>query len=112
MRTLFAYEREADDALVLGAGIPAAWVTAAPGVRVKRLPTYYGVLNYTLRAEGPDAVRLRLAGDLAVPAGKIVVVSPFERPLRAVTVDGEPVDTFSADRVVIARVPADVVLSY
>jgi hypothetical protein len=112
VRTLFAYEREADDALVLAAGVPAAWVTTAPGVRVKRLPTHYGVLNYTLCAEGPDTVRLRLAGDLAVPAGKIVVVSPFDRPLRAVTVDGEPAGTFSADRAVIARVPADVVLSY
>ncbi|HLK11125.1 MAG TPA: discoidin domain-containing protein [Candidatus Binatia bacterium] len=111
-RTLFAYEREADGALVLGAGVPAAWVTAAPGVAVKRLPTYYGVLSYSLRAEGPDTVRLRLGGDVVVPPGKIVVVSPLDRPLRAVTVDGQAVDTFTAGQAVVARAPADVVLSY
>src|SRR5207249_4369737 len=112
VRSLFAYERESDGTLVLAAGVPAAWVREEPGVVVKRLPTHYGVLNYTLRAEGPDAVRFRLSGDLAVPPGKIVVSSPLGRPLRSVKVNGKPVDTFTADGAVITECPADVVLGY
>jgi len=112
VRMMFAYERESDQALVLGAGLPAAWVATEHGVSVKRLPTHYGVLNYTLRADGPDAVRLRLSGDLAVPSGKIVVSSPLPRPLRSVKVNGKPVDTFTADGAVVGEFPADVVLGY
>jgi len=112
VRSMFAYERESDGALVLAAGVPAAWVRDEPGVVVKRLPTHYGVLNYTLRADGPDAVRLRLSGDLAVPSGKIVVSSPLPRPLRSVKVNGKPVDTFTADGAVVGEFPADVVLGY
>ncbi len=112
VRSLFAYEREADRALVLAAGVPAAWVTTAPGVTVKRLPTYYGTLNYTLRADGPRSVRLGLSGDLAVPPGKIVVHSPLDRPLQSVTVNGTAVQSFTADSAVIGEVPAEVVLGY
>jgi hypothetical protein len=112
VRALLAYEREADAALVLAAGVPAAWVTTPPGVTVKRLPTYYGPVSYTLRAETPDTVRLRLGGDVTVPAGKIVVRSPLSRPLAGVTVNGHPVDSFSPDEAVIAETPAEVVLRY
>src|SRR5206468_1074141 len=44
VRMMLAYERESDQALVLAAGVPAAWATAEQGISVKRLPTYYGVL--------------------------------------------------------------------
>jgi hypothetical protein len=111
-RSLFAYERESDRALVIGAGLPAAWVTKEPGVTVKRLPTYYGVLNMSLRAEGADAVRVKIGGDLTVPPGKIVVQSPLDRPIRAVTVNGVAVDTFTDAAAVVSVVPADVVLGY
>ena len=112
VRSMFAYERESDDALVLAAGVAAAWLREEPGVVVKRLPTHYGVLNYTLRADGPDTVRLRLSGDLTVPPGKIVVSSPLGRPIRSLKVNGKPVDTFTADAAVVAECPADVVLGY
>jgi hypothetical protein len=111
VRALFAYERESDASLVVAAGVPEAWV-AGPGVAVRRLPTHSGVLAYTLRADGPDAVRLRLGGDLTLPPGKIVVRSPLARPLASVTVNGRPVDGFASDEVVVGEFPADVVLRY
>jgi hypothetical protein len=112
VRSLLAYEREADRALVVAAGVPAAWVTGGPGVTVKRLPTHHGVLSYRLRADGAGVVRLSLSGDLAVPPGKIVVPSPLPEPLRAVTVNGTPVETFTAAGAVIGECPAEVVLRY
>jgi F5/8 type C domain/Bacterial alpha-L-rhamnosidase 6 hairpin glycosidase domain len=112
VRTLLAWERESDRALVLAAGVPPAWVTSETGVGVKRLPTHYGVLTYRLHAEGPDSVRLKLSGDLTVPPGKIVIPSPLPKPIKSVTVNGQPADTFTADGATIAECPADVVLGY
>ena len=49
VRTMFAYEREGDRALVVGAGLLPEWVLNEQGVSVRRLPTYYGTLNYSVR---------------------------------------------------------------
>jgi len=110
VRTLLAYERESDRALVLAAGVPARWVMSDTGVGVKRLPTHYGVVGYQMRGESADAVRVRISGDVATV--KIVVRSPLTRPIRAVKVNGQPVDTFTADAATVAALPADVLLEY
>jgi hypothetical protein len=67
---LFAYERDGDRALVLGAGIPPAWLDG-PGVAVRGLRTPYGPLAYTLRRERRRLV-LQVAGGLRVPPGGLV----------------------------------------
>jgi hypothetical protein len=113
LRTMLAYEREEDRALVLAAGVPAEWLAGGgSGVGVKRLPTYFGVLTYTLRPEGDGALRLRLSGDLSVPPGGIVLMPPLPRALGAVTVNGTPLADFSATAATIHEFPADVVLEY
>jgi hypothetical protein len=112
VRTFFAYERESDRALVLAAGIPAEWLDSEEGVGVQRLPTWFGTLSYRLRREGPDKLRLTLSGDLALPPGKIVVKSPVDRPLKAVTVNGRAGAGFGGGEAVIDAFPAEVVLDY
>jgi hypothetical protein len=112
VRDMLAYEREEDDALVLAAGVPAAWLAEPPGVAVRRLPTHYGVLGYDLRPEGPRALRMKIEGDLAVPRGGIVVRPPLPGPLTAVTLNGEALRTFDPEGVTIADVPANVLLEY
>lgn len=112
VRTMFAYERESDGALVVAAGIPAAWLTAGEEIGVKRLPTYYGTLHYTLRNPDDHKLILHLSGDLSLPPGKIVVQPPLPRPLRAVRVSGRPIETFSAGEAVIDAIPATVEMEY
>ena len=68
---LLAYERESDQALVLAAGVPREWIAAPGGVAVRRLPTHWGLLEYSLTAEG-DGVRLRVGPGITVPPGGIV----------------------------------------
>ena len=80
---MIAYEREEDRALVLAAGLPLEWVLSPDGVEVKGLPTYYGTLHYTLRREGPGVLRLRVDGDLDLPACRLVARPPLPRPLSA-----------------------------
>ncbi|MBI3783147.1 MAG: discoidin domain-containing protein [Deltaproteobacteria bacterium] len=112
LRSFFAYEREADHALVLAAGIPGAWVQSDKGVTVKRLPTHYGVLSYRLRSDGANAMAVTITGDLDMPPGKIIVQPPLPRPLRAVTINGRAVDDFAADQVAVGEFPADLRFEY
>ena len=51
VRAMFAYEREADDSLVIAAGIDKEWLKDGFAVGVRNLPTYYGKLSYSLRRE-------------------------------------------------------------
>jgi F5/8 type C domain len=110
MRTMFAYESEPDQALVLAAGVPRAWVIGGKHAGVRRLPTYYGVLSYRLESDGPDRLRMQISGDVRVPPGKVVIRPPLERPLQTVRVNGRSIDTFTADQAVISELPANVVL--
>lgn len=111
IRTMLAYERDSDQALVLAAGVPPAWLVA-PGLGVKRLPTYYGVLSYTLVADGEHALTFRIDGDLAVPPGGIVLQPPLASPLTKVVVNGAPVEGFTPDAVTIRVFPAAVRLEF
>jgi len=72
---LFAYERAADHALVLAAGVPADWLVG-DGIAVQRLATPWGELSYSLRRDG-QALRLAIAGGLRVPPGGLVFPWPY-----------------------------------
>ena len=73
--------------LVIGAGIPEAWVMEKPGVTVRRLSTHYGPLSYTVRNESGRA-RVSMSTGLTIPPGGIVVHSPFAKPVSEVRVNG------------------------
>ena len=47
---MFAFERQADETLVLMAGVPQAW-TEKEGFAVRNLRTPFGLLNYSLKIE-------------------------------------------------------------
>ena len=112
LRTMLVYEREDDAALVLAAGVTSQWIVDGTGVDVKRLPTRFGVLSYTLAPDGDGALRMRITGDLTPPAGGIVLQPPLPGPLKAVTVNGAPLTTFTADAATVTQFPADVRLEY
>ncbi len=109
---LFAYVREADSALVIGAGVPPSWVAAAPGVRVRGLRTPYGPLDLTMRAD-PDGetVRVTVGGLTRVPPGGVVVCSPLERPVVEAEVS-KIARIVPPDTVILHRIPATLTLRY
>jgi hypothetical protein len=81
-------------------------------VAVKRLPTWYGTFDYTLKADGADAWRLSLSGDIRLPPGKIVVQPPRDRPVKSVVINGHPVTSTSAAEVVVGEFPAEVEIMF
>ncbi|MGH8612905.1 MAG: discoidin domain-containing protein, partial [Gammaproteobacteria bacterium] len=108
LRTLFAFEREATQSLVLAAGICDEWLADDFEIVVKDLPTYDGRLCYTLRRDHTDALHFSLSGDLAVPPGKIIVKPPLSHPIARV--EGGGVTSFDAASVTIEQCPVDLII--
>ncbi len=106
---LFAYERDGDDALVVGAGIPLEWMREGSGVAISGLRTRWGTLDLALSATGAEVatVRVRLGGT-AAPAGGFAIPWPLPGDRVSATVDGRPVP--AAAEIVVRRLPAEVVL--
>jgi hypothetical protein len=82
---LFAYEREADDALVLGAGWSAEWMGA--GIAVQNLATAHGPLSYRLSPVAGGHV-LEYSGGAAARAGGVRLAWPIPGSLPRATSGG------------------------
>jgi hypothetical protein len=105
VRSLFAYERTADRALVLAAGLASEW-TAGTGVQVTNMPTLYGSLSFFLKA--PDAHTLQFKIEGGVKA-KIILRPPLAGPLRSVSMDGSAWTDFDEHSVTIISTPAEII---
>jgi hypothetical protein len=112
LRSLFAYEREADEALVLAAGLPAGWLQPGEPIGVRGLPTWWGTLDYEIEASGERSLRLEIGGDLERPPGGVVLEPPLPGDLRSATVNGRPAREQGPRSVVVREIPASVVLRY
>jgi len=105
---MFAYEREADSSLVIAAGIPESWVMEKPGVTVRRLPTHYGPISYTIRNESGRA-RVSMSTGLTIPPGGIIVHAPFTKPVTEARVNGALSAVGPSGGVLVRSLPAEVV---
>ncbi|HKA13823.1 MAG TPA: hypothetical protein VKH41_02295 [Myxococcota bacterium] len=96
VRTALVYERTSDQALVLAAGVPARWLATGERLRVARLPTWWGPLDYELRRTASGALHARIGGGLSPPPGGVVLAPPGGHP---VTVRELPIELdLPADR--------------
>lgn len=110
--SLFAYERESDQSLVLAAGLPYKWLSDGAPIGIENLSTYYGKLSYALRLEDKDTACLSITGTLAIPPGGIVVKPPLPRPIRSVEINGEVLASFEPDNFTFSQCPAVVVMKF
>ena len=106
-RTLFVYERERDASLVLAAGVDAAWLADGFELRAQNIPTYYGTIGYTLRAEAAGTLVLELEAAPSVPPGGFVLRPPLPGDLLYAEVDGVRVAA-DCDGVTVGSCPASV----
>jgi len=110
--SLFAYEREEDDSLVIGAGVVEEWLSEDFEVGVKNLPTYYGNITYSLCLERSDTMRLNLEGDLVMPPGGVVAMPPLPRPIRRVKINGRVLSNFEPDSFKCTECPAEALVDF
>jgi F5/8 type C domain len=104
---LFAYERDADQALVLAAGVPASWMDGR-GVELRGLRTAYGRLSYDLRRAG-ERIELTVPATLTVPQGGLVLRLPPGAAAGKVRVNGVPA-RFDNAELRLAHLPVHVVM--
>ena len=104
---LFAYEREADNTLVLAAGLPREWLEGE-GVAVENLRTPFGRLSYSLRSQGHRLV-LKVAAGVQPPPGGLVLIWPGDHPAGPTRLNGTPVSWQGAE-LRIHRLPAEVIV--
>lgn len=71
---MFAYERPADEMLVLMAGVPQRWIDK-DGFAVKNLRTPYGLLSYSLKVEGGKQT-FEIGALTTLPVGGIAISWP------------------------------------
>lgn len=103
IRSLFAYELEADRALVLAAGLAPAWIEG-DGVRVRSMPTIYGELSYSLQRIDARTVKFDLRPGVDC---RLILKPPLAAPLREVRINGAPARV-DGDSVTLQSVPAEV----
>jgi len=105
LRSLIAYEREADRSLVVAAGLAPEWLDGA-GVTVDRMPTLYGNLSYSLRRIDSRTLRFEISSEVEAT---VMLRPPLPAPLSSVTIDGSPSTRFDAHSATIAHTPAVII---
>jgi hypothetical protein len=72
---MIAYEDESDSSLVIGAGVPSAWL-AGDGTRVSGLRTRWGAIDVTLRRRGSGGEAVLRGRAFRMPPGGISLRPP------------------------------------
>jgi hypothetical protein len=112
IRSMFVYENEYDQTLVLASALYQDWIDAPDGMSVENLPTYYGEVSYSIKKES-DKYFISIFGDLKLPEGGIRIknFNGAKLPL-SVTVNGLETKGFSKNVITVKEVPAEVVINY
>jgi hypothetical protein len=108
--SLFAWERESDDSLVIASGISPHWLTNPRGLTVQGLHTWYGTLDLSMKLD--EELMIELSGDIRPPAGGFVLRPPCPGRIRSVTSNGRKVTGFSPDEITLHDFPAKVVIAF
>ena len=105
VRSLFAYERETDRSLIVASGLAPEWIEGA-GVEVRKMPTLFGDLSYSVRKVDSSTVRFDIGSAVAA---SMILRPPLAGALCSVTVDGRPYASFDEASVTLHSTPARVI---
>ena len=112
IRTMFVYENESDQSLVLASALYQDWIDAPKGMSVENLPTYYGEISYTIKKESAS-YKFSISGDVKLPANGIKIKN-FNRarlPVK-IAINGVESTDFTKKEISVKVVPAEVVIYY
>ena len=112
IRSMFVYENEWDQSLVLASALYQNWIDAPEGMSVENLPTYYGEISYSIKKEN-DKYRFSIYGDVKLPANGIKIrnFNASKLPIK-VTVNGIDIKDYNEKEITVKEFPAEVVIYY
>ncbi|MFN0151155.1 MAG: discoidin domain-containing protein [bacterium] len=106
---MLAYHDEDREAIVIGAGLTQAWLSAEGGVAIRNLRTPFGPLSYSARTE-EAATRVQIERGVRVPWGGIALRLPKDGPLGAVTVNGVATPRMASGEIIVRDLPATIIV--
>ncbi|HPR56770.1 MAG TPA: discoidin domain-containing protein [Bacteroidales bacterium] len=112
VRSMFVYENEYDESLVLAPALYQEWIDYPEGISVENLPTYYGDISFSIR-KVEDFYRFIIDGDLSLPVNGIQIrnFNHSKKPAK-VTVNGIDIKEFSNKEINVKAIPAEVMIFY
>jgi hypothetical protein len=111
-RSMFVYENEYDQSLVLAAALYQDWIDAPDGMSVENLPTYYGEISYSVQKE-ENKYLFHISGNIKLPENgiKIKNFNGSKLPVK-VTVNGLEINDFNEKEIQVKAFPAEVKIYY
>lgn len=112
IRSMFVYENEYDQSLVLASALYQDWIDSPKGMSVENLPTYFGEISYSIKKEN-NKYRFSISGDVNLPVNgmKIRNFNGSKLP-KKVTVNGIEMKDFNEKVITIKVIPAEVIIYY
>jgi hypothetical protein len=112
IRSMFVYENEYDQSLVIASALYQDWIDTPEGMSVEHLPTYYGEISYSIK-KSENNYSFKIYSDLKPPPNGIKIrnFNGSKMPAR-VTVNGNEIKDFTEKEIPVKEFPADVVIYY
>jgi hypothetical protein len=112
IRSMFVYENEYDQTLVIASALYQDWIDAPGGMSVENLPTYYGGISYSVK-KVEEAYSFSIYGDAELPANGIRIknFNGSKLPVK-VMIDGVESKDFSQTEIRVNAFPAEIEIYY
>lgn len=112
IRSMFVYENEYDQSLVLASALYQDWIDAPEGMSIEHLPTYYGEISYSIKKE-KDHYKFSISGDVDLPENGIRIKNFNGSKMPAkVLIDGKESKDFTEKMIQVMTCPATVEIYY
>ena len=112
IRSMFVYENEYDQSLILASALYQDWIDAPGGMSVENLPTYYGEISFSIKKE-EDHYLFKIYGDIKPPSNGIKIrnFNGSKMPVK-VLVNGKEIKEYSEKEISVMVFPAEVEVYY
>ncbi len=112
VRSMFVYENEYDQSLVLASALYQDWIDAPEGMSVENLPTYYGEISFAIKRDS-DKYLFSIYGDVKLPENGIKIKNFNGSKLpKKVTVNGKEIKEFNEKEIHVKEFPAKLIIYY
>ncbi len=105
VRSMFVYEDEYENSLIVGAGLYDDWIINPNGMEIENLPTYHGELSYSIHPN-ETGYKILLGGDIKMPQGNIKIKIPYFNKPKSVIINGKELKSFNDSEITISEFPA------
>jgi hypothetical protein len=106
--------REDGDSLLIGTGIPRAWLAHGKKVEVTKAHTAFGEVSFGIRSDvRRGRILVTLSPPNRVPPSRIHITlrHPDSRPIRSVLLNGRPWSHFTKDTIDLHKPAGSIVLT-